>query len=57
MEEADSLLDILVHKDDPTHANVGKGVEGSSWSNKGAVRPKDDKTVIEELRIVNYQLR
>lgn len=54
-EEADSLLELLVHKKDVTAKPAVESLPTGSTS--GSKRPKDDTTVIEELRIVNYQLR
>ncbi|EEB13432.1 Nuclear receptor-binding factor, putative [Pediculus humanus corporis] len=59
IEEADSLLDILVHKEDANHSDkelTSNGSSGDAAYSVGTVHPKDDKTVIEELKIVNYQL-
>ncbi|KAK6617448.1 hypothetical protein RUM43_014457 [Polyplax serrata] len=56
IEEADSLLDILINKDSKLPNLEGNGKDPSG-DVKGTILPKDDKTIIEELRIVNYQLR
>lgn len=48
MEEADALLSQLDAKDEPSEESSEAGF---------AKHPKDDKTVMEELRTVNAQLR
>ena len=61
MEEADSLLELLIHRNDPESLNVVATPENTNETTNGQVagvkKPKDDTTVIEELKIVNYQLR
>uniref|UniRef100_A0A146L608 Nuclear receptor-binding factor 2 n=1 Tax=Lygus hesperus TaxID=30085 RepID=A0A146L608_LYGHE len=54
MEEADSLLDRLHLQ---TTGEVEKTSDVSPTSTEGFKHPKDDKTVMEELRTVNCQLR
>jgi len=48
MEEADSLLGLLMPKE---------SLEAELSSSPGTKRPKDDRTVIEELHTLNTQLR
>ncbi|KAL0269497.1 UNVERIFIED_CONTAM: hypothetical protein PYX00_007206 [Menopon gallinae] len=61
IEEADSLLELLVQRDDEDGSSVKQEncLSNKETSNvsSGSKRPKDDTTVIEELKIVNYQLR
>ncbi|XP_063221323.1 nuclear receptor-binding factor 2-like isoform X2 [Bacillus rossius redtenbacheri] len=62
MEEADSLLDLLVERrgaDSDTDSECEQlEAGGMEAAVAGATkRPKDDRTVIEELRTLNHQLR
>lgn len=62
IEEADSLLELLVHREEGERFDNDTNQETKTESlnqtiNLGSKQPKDDHTVIEELRIVNYQLR
>lgn len=56
MEEADSLLGMLVMRDDELLETEGS-TKSESEVIIGKKIPKDDCTVIEELRTLNTQLR
>nr|CAD7588926.1 unnamed protein product [Timema genevievae] len=68
MEEADSLFDLLLHyrveTEDSDCSSRGESDDLSQVEltvqdivAEGTKRPKDDRTVIEELRTLNHQLR
>lgn len=54
-EEADSLIDLLGQKKESEPEKFPDTSQTSTVS--GVKKPKDDGVVIEELRIVNCQLR